>query len=713
MGATVGETRIYRRDDAGRGNRPAWPRVILTLLAGLLVGGSVGLLVPINGRSTAELVAARHGRMFNLSMPAMPWQHRGAVEPGVAHFVFERGLFDGPDLRTHPGSRPFWMPLGLPATADAKPPPSPMRRAMVPLLGPDPLALSVARELRRNDRRLRPRAIEPIARLAHVPILMYHDVVAGAKDVWFDITVEEFERDLDLMAQRGCQPISLKQWWNYITTGAALPDKPILITFDDGYGSVYDLIYPRLKQRGWPAVFFITTSTVGRTTGKPHVTWDQVREMRATGLFDFQAHSVTHPYLTQQDEQTLHREVFDCRDALERELGEPIQFFCYPIGDRDERVIQVLKQAGFVAGFTMQAGGSAQSPGIMEVNRYPCQEIQSAVDAADGTMAIPAPPMWPNAQLGQPLVFRRAEVYHGRNRIPICWVTGGSPVTVHTDFRYGVPDVAAMAGAPAGINGGFFQMAHVRDVSNAMIGPVMARLTTTRNEELWDRRGIAEPQRLLSYDRFVPGSTHDNERLSGRPLVLISPTAIRFVPFDGTTMNSRQALRLLVPNVTDAFIGGGWLVREGQALTREEMDLVATGDHHDPRRRAFFGIDRTGRPVIGASPSSQSSETIAECLETLGLAQAVLLDSGFSSSLYYDGSIFVTGHSDEKPSRPVPHIILLEAPTDPARAAAGEAASHVGSLIRSAEDESQADDLPPHSRLVDREDDEWKVDWDR
>jgi len=132
------------------------------------------------------------------------------------------------------------------------------------------------------------------------------------------------------------------------------------------------------------------------------------------------------------------------------------------------------------------------------------------------------------------------------------------------------------------------------------------------------------------------------------------------------------------------------------------MDLVATGDHHDPRRRAFFGIDRSGRPVIGASPSSQSSETIADCLAQLGWPRPCCSTSGFSSSLYYDGSIFVTGHSDEKPSRPVPHIILLQNPADAAKVAAGEAATRVGGLLRSAHEESQADDLPPNSRLVDQ-----------
>ncbi|NUQ01003.1 MAG: polysaccharide deacetylase family protein, partial [Armatimonadetes bacterium] len=602
-------------------------------------------------------------------------------------------------------SRPrvwHWAVMPLPRAYESPTAPSVLRAVALPHLGPDPLALPLVTDLRRHNPRLDPRPIDPVARLAHVPVMMYHDVVQGEKGVWFDLAIEEFEQDLARLEAAGATPISLRQWWAYITRGEELPKKPILLTFDDGYDSVYKLIYPRLKQRKWPAVFFIVTSTVGRRTGKDHLTWDQMREMRATGLFEFQAHTVTHPYLTQIPVAQMERELIDCRATLERELGSGVQFLCYPIGDRNAEVIRAAKNAGYVAGFTMTAGGSAQSDNIMEVNRYPNQEIATAIEQARGEMTIAVPPAWPKPDLSQPVAFHREVVQAGRVDVPLCWVAGGRLTSVHADYRYAVSDVARLAGAVGGINGGFFQLAHVRDISNAMLGPVMAAQTTTRDEAMWRETTVAEPATLLAYDRFIPGAEADNRRLQGRPLVLISPTSLRFVPFDHQTMNSRRALELIQSDVTDAFVAGGWLVRDGRALTAEEMDLVATGDHDDARRRAFVGIDRQGRPVIGASPSSQSSERIARCLEQLQIAQAALLDSGFSSSLYYNGSIFVSGHSDAKPSRPVPHILLLHDPNSPGAAALGPTITKVEAMLRSAQDNNQSDLMPPNARLVDQ-----------
>ncbi|MCC7494124.1 MAG: polysaccharide deacetylase family protein [Fimbriimonadaceae bacterium] len=683
----------YRREPARRG--PRWGVVLGTLAGAVALGALVGLLLPLPGaRQTAWTLPS-------VTLPLLPWQRSGPVDPAAARASRELGLLPPAVAPLLDRAAPLWGLPTWPATYDDSGPRSALRRLAAPDLGPDPLAppLRVVWQGRRHGLEARP--IDPLAKLAHVPVIMYHDVVQPPKGVWFDITVAEFEADLAKIEQAGATPISLRQWWRYLTAGEALPKKPVLLTFDDGYRSVYDLIYPRLQARRWPAVFFIVTSTVGRRTQRDHLTWDQMREMHATGLFEFQIHTVSHPYLTRIPAKDMQREILDCRDTLEAELGVPAQFICYPIGDRDAEVIATCKNAGLVAGFTMEAGGSAQSPNVMEINRYASQDLATALSRATGEMTLAVPALNPPPDLTQPVVFHRRIFREGGNRIPLCWVTGGRPTTVHADFRYGVPDVARALGAPAGINGGFFQMSHVRDISNQMIGPVMSTWTTTRNEALWRETEVAEPESILPYGRFVPGSDLENARLEGRPMVLMSPSMLRFLPFNAALMNSGSTLRRIVPDLSDAFIGGAWLVRNGQALSREEIDAAATRDHHDPRRRAVFGIDRRGRPVLAASPSSQSSATIARCLAELGVVQAALLDSGFSSSLYYNGSLFVTGHSDEKPSRPVPHMVFLQRPEDPVANAVAAAVSKVDTLARGADDDRQADEMPPQARLVD------------
>lgn len=92
------------------------------------------------------------------------------------------------------------------------------------------------------------------ARQAKVPVMMYHDIRAD-KQVFFDVTPEEFEAHLQLMQQKGITPISMDQLVNHLRTGAPLPEKPIVLTFDDGYVGHYTYVYPLLKNIAIPACF--------------------------------------------------------------------------------------------------------------------------------------------------------------------------------------------------------------------------------------------------------------------------------------------------------------------------------------------------------------------------------------------------------------------------------------------------------------------------
>ena len=122
------------------------------------------------------------------------------------------------------------------------------------------------------------------------------------------------------------------------------------------------------------------------------------------------------------------------------------------------------------------------------------------------------------------------------------------------------------------------------------------------------------------------------------------------------------------------------------------------------RTTGYVRIPTTLIGLIDASVSIKVGCNHGKMKNRLGAYHAsskVLLDSGFSSSLYYNGSIFVSGHSDEKPSRAVPHVLLLAPPDNPARQAAGLAASKVDSLARWAVGDVQSDEMPPRSRYID------------
>ena len=194
------------------------------------------------------------------------------------------------------------------------------------------------------------------------------------------------------------------------------------------------------------------------------------------------------------------------------------------------------------------------------------------------------------------------------------------------------------AGAQAGLNGTFFVNASVQGTDNALIGPSLCG-----NESA----AVFNPQ-----DR--------TRRLVGRPLVLLSQAQTRIVPYDLAAMKTQDALESWLPGLTDAFLGGVWLVHNGRAASRAKIATFQVHDAEDPRRRAFFCLLPDGRPALGATTDVTPSDHLARALQAQGVQEAVLLDSGFSTSLVYGRRILVTGHTSPGiPSRPVPHALVL------------------------------------------------------
>ena len=222
--------------------------------------------------------------------------------------------------------------------------------------------------------------------------------------------------------------------------------------------------------------------------------------------------------------------------------------------------------------------------------------------------------------------------------VPFILIEGGVPQTRRAALRRGVNEMVQEAGAQAGINGTFFVNASVQGTDNALIGPSLCGNETKAVFNLEDRTAL----------------------LVGRPLVLLSKTQTRLIPYDPATMRTQDALEAWLPGLTDVFLGGVWLVHNGQAADRAKIDTFQVHDAEDPRRRAFFCLLPDGRPALGATTYVTPSSTLAVALQFIGVREAVLLDSGFSTSLVYGKKILVTGHTSPGiPSRPVPHALVL------------------------------------------------------
>lgn len=493
-----------------------------------------------------------------------------------------------------------------------------------------------------------PNTYEPLslrAQNSRIPVLMYHDIIEkrGKSAVYFDCTRAEFEAQMQWLVDQGAQPITLETLHKHLVRGEPVPSGAVVLTFDDNYQGFYDIAYPILKQYGFPSAMFVHTDFVGdKASARPKMDWETLRELDREGLVTIGSHTLSHPedmaVLTpekQEDEMARSKEI------LERELGHPVPYFAYPNGNGDAVTYDLAKKVGYTLAFTIANGPAQESPNILAVNRYIHTRLEKAwKDSQETLLAAPAAVV-ERTLLSTPIQLEVAE-YDG---IKLGLVRGGKPATHRTAGRKSVGQFVQEAGGVAGINGTFFADAALRGTDNTMIGPCQ---TTSE--------GVFLPER----------ATFRLPRLVNRPLVLWGPTRIAIVPFQSGSMNDPEALRALMPDFTDVFLSGGWIVHDGLARTKEEMRPYAVGDFMDFRRRAFFGITESGEAILGASLEVVTTERLAEAAAAAGVAEAVLLDSGFSTSLIYDKKIIVTGHTARHlPSRPVPHAIVLSGQAAP------------------------------------------------
>jgi len=476
------------------------------------------------------------------------------------------------------------------------------------------------------------------ARLARVPVIMYHDILPK-KEVFFDITPEEFEQHLQLLQENGLTPISLNQLVAHLRTGLPLPEKPILLTFDDGYGSHYKYVYPLLKKYGYPGVFSIYTLNIGKNTGRTHVTWDQLREMATDPLVTISAHSVTHPQdVTVLPDDKLRMEVVESKRIIEAKLGIPIRYFTYPEGKYDARVEKFVQAAGYEAALTMNdldARFAGQSKNLLAIDRIGQSRLEYAIARAWGGPKLPLSSR--GFDFTAPVELNKTKI----DKIPLILISGGRPITIHAKSRYQVPQIVADTKAVAAVDGGFFSLHYLN--SNEMIGPVLSQ-----NE-----------------NQFIPGQQAENLKSSGRPLVLINPQAVQFIPFNPNKHNTLKGIQAEMPNVTDAFVAAAWLVKDGQPQPPSSFGNLFKFD--EPRYRAFWGINQAGQPTIGVSTKSVGSVALGAALAKAGFRDAVMVDSGASTSLDYKGESLV-GYVP----RPVPHVVALIAP---------QPASHSGCVV--------------------------------
>lgn len=161
---------------------------------------------------------------------------------------------------------------------------------------------------------------------ANVPILLYHGISKQKTDSDMDVSVEAFENQIKSLYENGYQAVSFQQLYDYVEKGIELPEKPVVITFDDGYLNNYELAMPILEKYNMNATIFIIGVSVGKDTYKdtgkpitPHFTIEQAKEMIDTGLIDIQSHTYDMHQVENLDKEPVRKGVLQFDDESESE----------------------------------------------------------------------------------------------------------------------------------------------------------------------------------------------------------------------------------------------------------------------------------------------------------------------------------------------------------------------------------------------------------
>lgn len=193
-----------------------------------------------------------------------------------------------------------------------------------------------------------------------VPILMFHAIAqAPAEALWPGLYLrpDTFQAQMQELAARGYHAVTMRAVYDHWQTGDPLPSRPVVISFDDGHRSVYVEALPVLAALGWPAVLNLDLQRLTRSDG---IRSAMVREL-VEADWELDSHTLTHPDLTELRGGDLDEEVRLSRRLLRAKFGVPADFFCYPSGRHDARVVKAVRSAGYLGATTTRPGLASPS----------------------------------------------------------------------------------------------------------------------------------------------------------------------------------------------------------------------------------------------------------------------------------------------------------------------------------------------------------------
>jgi len=213
-----------------------------------------------------------------------------------------------------------------------------------------------------------------------VPILMYHSISqhASSKFAQFAVSPGTFARQMEYLYQKAYHTLTVTQFIGIVQRGEVLPERPIILTFDDGFADFFTDALPVLRQYGFVATLYVATGFVNATSrwleregeaDRPMLSWDQLTEISRHGI-ECGAHSHTHPQLDTLPLFQAQEEIVMSKAILERHLEQKIVSFAYPFGYYTAKIKKFVQMSGYLSACAVKHAMSSEDTDPFALTRF-------------------------------------------------------------------------------------------------------------------------------------------------------------------------------------------------------------------------------------------------------------------------------------------------------------------------------------------------------
>lgn len=198
-----------------------------------------------------------------------------------------------------------------------------------------------------------------------IPVLCYHDVNPTTGNELL-LHPNKFRKQMQYLKDHGYTPLSMDQLYSFLKEDGALPEKPVVLTFDDGYVGNYTYAFPVLKEFGFNATIFIISDCIDLG---PYMTSEQIKEMTSYGI-DIESHTTNHCDLSKMDLKAQTDNLKSSKEKLEHLINKPVDYLAYPYGKYNMYTRKAAAAAGYKMGFSLHGALTDKKDNIYNLDRF-------------------------------------------------------------------------------------------------------------------------------------------------------------------------------------------------------------------------------------------------------------------------------------------------------------------------------------------------------